>query len=312
MLYPKMSHPEAEDVFDPVNPLISTGDCALLCALPLSLKEFEGDIADKNAGLHRGDYATQIIRSDTRSDLEQHWLRSGSRTAELVRDVLRAAKETNFSPNLIVENTDLDAVKRVVRLGARAILLVAHWRNFELHEDDLTPEAHRKLARYADTYYGQGGCELSSFLRHIELKAGTPKRNLAQLLTANYLTPSEPELRRMKRKQLEGICGSDVFPGYAIELRDGMWSAQAFSNALGDHWSGIVDLYVCHSFELADAIRAGRDDRLVITNEETRYPERCLRELKMLLWCLSGSRVDFRETRSEIFKMFSKITLESR
>lgn len=291
--------------FDTAMPLVCAEDVAILIGVPLTLDEFAEDIAAKQRGEHRGDYAFQSIRNDGGDlpNIEARWQSGHGRVAALLESFITDAVKFGTLPTRIVRAATLTDLAAVSRSGAKVLMIIAHWRDAEVFDDDLSPAAVAALCRWAAS--AKHDDELAAFLRaenFVDDKEAA--RYLATRLTEKFLNDVPPDVCRHRRDAIERVGCDGVFPGFALELRDGMHKAGTCGTALHPGWSGIADLSICRSRELAIELKAGRDDRMIVTNREPKYPAQSVRELQAVLALLSSGARDYRQVRKKAFIIF--------
>src|SRR5205814_2191181 len=72
--------------------------------------------------------------------------------------------------------------------------------------------------------------------------------------------------RRLTRVLLEEAFPAELRGGSAFELRDGLHAVAAIIDAVPERFDGVIDLSVCNSIVLGEAIKRQRRGCLIITN----------------------------------------------
>lgn len=293
---------------------VSVQDTALLVALPLTKEEFLRDVENyqaPDARVAKGDYAVQLMAHQLETDLGEVWDCHGAKVAALAERLFDDAK--NLDVPRIVERANLESLSEVAADGARLILVVAHWRDYEIHATDTRPGFEANLEAYVRGNSCADAHDLGAWLtaqrqRH---RGHFASRELENALTEHFLKPTAPELRQKRRLLLEQAANTTLFPGYRLELRDGMHSAAECAQAIPDDWFGLIDLTVCHSYALAHALKASRNDRFCVTNEHSKLPERVLSELRMILSLVACWPIDYRQIRQQVHIYISSMIMEA-
>lgn len=187
---------------------------------------------------------------------------------------------TNPPGHLIIVGRD------ATRNGARYIMVVAHWKAETIAAEDIRPGLQAAIEIFLRERPGMLPDELARMI-------GGGGRNPADV--SERITAALNELLKSQRigppfearNKLDAWFSDSIVPGNVVELRDGFHKADALADCIANQWSGIFDLSVCHSYNLAIALKAGRADRRVITNELQKDPDRCIREHMITLLLLS-------------------------
>ncbi|WIY24528.1 hypothetical protein [Parasedimentitalea psychrophila] len=304
---------DIEMPFNPVEPIVYFDQVALLIGLPLTKAAFLEDIAAKSGGARRGDYAMGALRRLPDRSAAEVWEVAASTHAKLTQDLVDMARELNLPEKQVRHEATLQDLTEVTESGARLILILAHWRDFELFDDDLTDAARKNLVAYRAAPAPAArdpGLHAVLHSRDFE-RSHNAIRSMGTWLNEDYLECAPIHERADRRFFLEEIAGENVFPGYALELRDGMHFAEECAKSIASDWAGILDLAVCNSAELAEVLKAEQDCRQVITNERLKHPARAIRELQWLLVQLKVGPQNYRDLRLRAHIIFSKDTLEA-
>jgi len=154
--------------------------------------------------------------------------------------------------------------------------------------------------------------ELRRFLRSRGADLESAPTGLADLLDAFVESfGEEASACATVRDALDATLPGVLAPGNCVEFRDGVHKAVVLSTALPDSWSGIVELSVCHSMGLALALRAGRQDRRVITNEKRKFLDRVVPELRETWLRLAGMPSAYVPLRACVAHAYGSSILEA-
>jgi len=284
-------------------------DCALLLALPLTRASFAGDVEGFGAtdpGCARGDYAHRMVAQAYNGDVDRAWEHDGKEVAALGQALVDEARAARF---VLVDAAATSAsLAAAAASGASVIMLCAHWRGPEVARVDLRPpfeDAVADLATSPDPF-------LRDLARHFaaaEARYLDAARESVRVEGVNAFLRSrafgDPEAMR---DQLDDWFCSALVAGNCLELRDGFFKALDLAAVIPADWAGIFDLGICHSLRLALALKAGRSDRLVVTNEAEKQPDRCFRELREVAVRLSAQAQPYLPLRRDVFVAYSVLT----
>lgn len=262
---------------------VTTSDCALALAVPLTRAEFLGDLDPRSPH----DFAKRIAlrRPKIRPDVlwEDHY----GPVAALLGRVEEDVKAHGV------------AVHRGVTLGGLRDLLarypvvtvVAHWR-FPCFgpADILDPAGLLRGLQASSSLIARSMRDrierLNTGLMTRQAKDQPAADDLAVALAAELDAAVEPtrtfyEQRgrgrsdadpfappvRVTRAALEEEFPTAIRPGPAVELRDGLHAVADVVDAFPEGFDGVVDLSVCNSVILGEAIKRRHHGCLVILNE---------------------------------------------
>ena len=286
---------------------IEPQDIALLIGLPCDANAFLSDIALRKAKPTdgRGDYAAgQIaIGKDEKALARTH--------AALLADLLETAKAARIPESRIFEAARLDDINSATESGAKVLILLAHYRSVDFSKADLSPFVGVRLeagmagrqetvARLLSDYFVRARASPST------LSLGA----LSDLLSDFVLRFGTEDEQMIVRDALDAVFGDCFAPGNAVELRDGVYKADQFAAELSQHWSGIFDLAVCHSFHLAHVLRAGREDRRIIANKKQKMLDRVVPELCEVFAQLACARRAYIPLKAKTHSIYSELIPE--
>ncbi|WP_298854708.1 hypothetical protein [uncultured Ruegeria sp.] len=274
------------------------GDIAILTAVPLTLDDFRADIAarsHRDVRAVRGDYAATGLAGRRDDSLEAAWGGARAQVAELVTRLFEGLDPSRFA--YVTTDARSEDIYKATATGAKVLLVLAHWRGPGVAENDLRLGM---LKRIEDTLP-----EVGTFLRvhrysdHLE--------DLAYLADAlSDWVHQTPSLAITRRTALEDAAPDHVVPGNCLELRDGFHKAEDVALQLDEAWSGVCELVICHSEYLALALKEGRDDRLIITNQTAKDPFRVLPEVREMLLRAQLSPFAYCDERASVFEIFER------
>ena len=291
----------------PFERMVSTSDCALLVAVPLTVEEFESDVLAavvSDTSKARGDYAFGMARN---VGVQGAWNDNGKRIAELCECLIDDARRLGF--RYVSARATGHTFAQAFGSGATVVLIVAHWREpgFIVASDlrAETPELVEKIA--ADT--SDEFCVRLAM--HRPSRPYTASDESATRFARDWLLGF---IGSFNERDLDGACdeldrrlAGSLVPGNCLELRDGYHKADTLVGRIPSEWAGIVDLGVCHSLRLAQSLKDNRDDRAILTNEHARYPDRCIPEMRETVHRLAAEPCQYIYLRSEIFKVYSAL-----
>lgn len=147
---------------------------------------------------------------------------------------------------------------------SRVVVVLAHWRGWEIAIDDLTPGLTRTdwldrasshsspLARWLAARFR---IERSSVVRSLEdsLNIELPEPSL------DVRVHESPVTRKTRRRdEIDSIFEGMIQPGNRLELLDGMHSRESLETAIAADYDGILDLAACTSTVPGDYISRRR------------------------------------------------------
>ena len=296
-------------------------ECALLVAPPLDFESFEKDVEMAGPSIPakqaRGDYAFQMVRALPEPDVMTAWLKDGKFVASLCRELISDAESVGVK---VYKEATRQQLIEATNDGVSVVVLVAHWRGSRVGATDLRMEAVSdvlaKLQTSCDTFERNLFNQLDPIMSASETapKASVIADEISAVICeqAGYPT-SRPDDGFMNAPDRAGAIGAvrdrvDEFlvPGNCLEFRDSYHKASAVAGMFAEDWAGVVDLAVCHSMYLAEAIKSGRDDRRILTNELDKQPERCLPELRETFLRLSSGGQNYIKLRMKVFAAYSQ------
>ncbi|XXX76130.1 hypothetical protein WMF30_51625 [Sorangium sp. So ce134] len=267
---------------------VKPSDCALAICIPLTEGAFFADLdpaspkdfVKTRAAAHPG--ITPAARWEDYRPL-----------AQTVRQLQRelAPYEVTFAPY-----TTLESFRELLRWHA-VVTLVAHWRFVPFEAGDIVDVAGlaRKLAAPRTPIQRWIAGELARRGRRDLLAAGDPSggelhalrdamgAELRSLLDAGHAIyhpqatrsgqPPAPGAgggdapERLTRAALESEFPAEIRPGAAVEFYDGLRTIDAIVSAIPEGFDGVLDLTICNSILLGEAIKRRRSGFLIICNQ---------------------------------------------
>jgi hypothetical protein len=267
---------------------VTPGDCALALAIPLTEGDFLADLRPDSPH----DFAKSVWRATPRVRAEALFELSYGHLAGLARSVKDdvSARGVTVAPAATLDDL------RGLLARFPVVTIVAHWR-FPLFTPGDLIDAPRLLSHLKEPRSLVQRC-LRDHLRERrpELLDPTSARDLDQGLLRTDLagelntmlaparahyTGGDPSAQavasspplRLTRILLEEAFPEEIRGGAAFELRDGLHSAAAIIDAVPERFDGVIDLSVCNSIVLGEAIKRRRRECLIITNARPALPE---------------------------------------
>ena len=273
------------DLFaDPVTP----GDIALVIGLPCDTDAFLHDVAMRidNPTDGRGDFAALQVNqfnsaSERRALAERH--------AYMIKDLLATARVAGVRLSRTFAGAGLHDLATAIKSGARVVIILAHWRGCGFTRPDFAPDVWPRLcARIADDDAAIARTLSDHLADATEGCAPSPGR-LVDLLNDFISRVGGEHNRAIVRDALDAFFSDCFAPGNGLELRDGIHKSELVANEIPADWSGVVDLGVCESFRLAKTMKAGRQDRRILTNKKAKILGRIVPELREVLLSLAAT-----------------------
>ncbi|AUX41096.1 uncharacterized protein SOCE26_025010 [Sorangium cellulosum] len=264
---------------------VSPADCALALAIPLTKAEFFGDLAE---GAPK-DFARSVARRLPALRREVLWDDHYGPLAGLVERVASDARAHGVTVATGVTLADL----RALLARHAAVTLVAHWRFPPILPGDIV-DAGEIVAALA-----RPSCAVTRHLKeHLGAKqpdllapgaaAGRDPAALCASLAAalnDALEPTRlhyegprnpappgPDGAPAPPLRLTRVAVEEAFPralrgGPAVELSERLHPVGDVVEAVPDGFDGVIDLSVCNSIILGEAIKRRRGACLVVVNE---------------------------------------------
>ena len=260
--------------FEAKQKLISPSDCGLAIAVPLDKEAFVQKLERKEEGNF-----VQAFRADRRNLSPNGLWSLYEPYARFAIDV--ATRMQGFGVSVVLDST-LDHFASLLS-GCAVVALVAQWRSALFKPTDIADSAAtfsslsdstsqlaqvlRHFANYAPPSNGADANTLAAFLNEALLHGLEPPsdRNLQKV---GAITRFQYELSR-RRKVLDAV--GSFQGGAGVEFVEGFHSVDEIVIRFPTNFSGLVDLTVCNSVLLAEAIRRAQPNCLVLANEDLAY-----------------------------------------
>jgi hypothetical protein len=264
-------------------PRVRPEDCTLLFGIPLDYEKFCADLRDPSKDFARQfSHGRQMLPDSALWSLYRPY---ATQATKMAREVADLGVEVVF---------DVTLDKFVASLNDRPITtIIAHWRSAIFRPEDILSPLDLKAsviekAGNLITQYGSDGYkrlsatfsstvdrgadsralianELSMFLLEVPApfvsEAGTGDTRLGRV--TRYLF----ELDR-RRQQLENLIPGMFSGGSSMEFGDKLHSLREVVESISINYSGILDLTVCNSVMVGEAIRRKCAKALVLMSEE--------------------------------------------
>jgi len=252
---------------------VSPADCAIVVAIPLTREAFLEDL-DPSAPK---DFAKHIARHTPGLRAEAVW-DCYRPVAERCRRVLGDIAATGAT---VVEGGTLSDLQALLA-QKKVVTLVGHWRFPPIGPDDIVDlggilRRLREPESEIERHIAQGLQEVCrEILEQREREAlASALTNLLDPTVRFYVGPRKIEMGdeappplRFTRLLLEEVFFDELRPAGVIELRDGLHTAAAFIESIPPLFAGVIDLTVCNSVILGEAIKRKRGGCLVAVNEK--------------------------------------------
>jgi len=252
---------------------VSPAGCAIAVAIPLTREAF---IADLDPSAPK-DFAKHVARHTPGLRPEAVW-DCYRPVAERCRRVLCEIAATGTS---VLEDATLPDV-RALLAQKKVVTFVGHWRFPPIGPDDIV-DLDGILRRLREPK-GEIERHIALALRQVspEILERREREALAAALThlldptvRFYVAPRQnengndaPPPLRLTRVLVEETFPDELRAAGAIELRDGLHTAAAFIESVPESFAGVIDLTVCNSVILGEAIKRKRRGCLVAVNEK--------------------------------------------
>jgi hypothetical protein len=256
--------------------VVSPHDCALALAIPLTEAQFLADL-DEAA-------PKDLAKSVRRGVRRRIGLRGPALYAQayeaLVSLVSEAAAEAEALGVTVYRRARL-ADMAAMLAAHRVVTLVAHWRFLMLEERDVLDAAGFQARLSASEMVNDPDARRpidALFLGDPIVRAAIAPAALATALNRHMLPgdlyyqwnpnvgleppPASAPATGLARVLLEEMYPGCFVPGLCLETADRLCTAWEFIDQIPDSFDGVLDLTVCNSLILAEALRRRRSGRL--------------------------------------------------
>jgi hypothetical protein len=285
-------------------------DCALALAVPLRRSEFLRDLEPASPR----EYAKCYRHSHGGDALTAEALWSNKYERLEARPILQTIDEGRAQGVEVIPNCSLAELAWLMRRKA-VVVLAAHWRTGWLQRSDI-----RDLPAFLRRLRGDEAGVVSALRSHLPPQWRTaiadvdPDDGLSETLMSDLLeainrvmeagplekaagpfreAPSLPIYYLSRnRAALNRSCPEAIDDTEGVELEDGTFSAARVAETIGAGFDGLLDLSVCHSVILAEAIKRVNPNCRIMANQEQTPPAvrlRLFREVIRLLAQKAGN-----------------------
>ena len=267
-----------------------TTDCALAIAVPLErgafLEQLDQESPREFAKWYRIDHGGRDIDADA--------LWAGAYEPHEARPMRRVADE---GESIGVEVARACTLRDLASLAARrpVVILAAHWRSGLLQSSDIRdrPAFLDRLRRERSGVLAALRGELAAAAPAVPpvdaLLEGAEEGRLAPLLDAIKLVMTRGRLLppngagreapshasyylAINREALDDACPAELGPGAGLELCGETVAAEDVAACFGGTFEGFIDMAVCNSYLLAEAIKRRNPNCLIMANREPTSP----------------------------------------
>jgi hypothetical protein len=294
-------------------------ECALAFALPRTREQF---IEDLRAGPAK-DFASHLTERDPERVRKAEvyassWYDSRNGVfglTDVIADVLGDARANGVT---VVEDAALAGFAGLFDLHA-VVTLVSHWKPHNVLPDDVIdwPGLARRLTPSGGGILGWVAERLSPEVGAILAEhAPTPPRSRQELFldeltkvleSERYSAPLQGDGRLPAERLLNGFHNrnaldaaltAELRPGNRAEFRDGLYPAGAVAARVPDSFTGTLDLTVCNSVFLAEAIKGSPAKRgsLILANRDPTPVKLRLLLYKYVIREVARTNSDYRDT----------------
>jgi hypothetical protein len=299
-------------------------NCTLLIGLPINDADFLSDCAlwpDR-------DFAARL---SVRGKLKEEW----THLEGMLNELIDAAQSSGLI--VIRQATKADFARAFTR-GSEVIVLVAHWRGARLEGRDLlvdpeicataifnstpigfSPETLQELRLRVtkaldDTPTLHSAMERRSHfadrLNEHVVQGLPPLPGLIEPAKGERLIVGDLWLETLQRDVLDSCSAGTIVPGNRVELRDGLHAPSSLAELVPEPWTGLIDLSMCRSVILGQAIKQGRGDRGMIVRRGTVDPSITLVLMRRLFLELGTRPVNYASRSAELFVAASTFVRE--
>lgn len=290
---------------------IAPRDIAVVIGVPCSAEAFLEDLRlrEQRPTDGRGDFAArQVPQFSTPAERDA----LAERHAKLVESLLVAASTSGVPPSRIFDEADLYALAAAFESEARVVILVAHWRGCGFSKSDLAPDIWNKLSAMLAEEEQAIARALTDHLSTVNGDAPPSPGYVSDLFNDFVLALGGDHDRGIVRDALDAFLPECIAPGNGLELRDGVHKGNLVACQIPSDWSGVVDLGICQSFELAQTVKAGRQDRRILTNKKAKLLDRIIPELREVLLSLSTTPGPYIPLKAHTHNIYTDLITEIR
>jgi hypothetical protein len=267
-------------------------ECAIAFALPRNEAQF---VEDLRAGPAK-DFAAHLTEHDAervrKAGNYASWWYSNTPERpgleDLLDDVLQASRRAGVT---VLVDADFTGFLRLLDCHD-VVTLVSHWKSDRLLIDDVVSwqSFAGRIAASRGGILGWILARLSTDSRaaleecrdgmHIELLQKQEIVNdVNTIIRSDRYSEAKTGEKHVlnielldgfhNRNVLDGVLGNVVRPGNCVEFRDGLYRPEIVTASIPESFHGILDLTLCNSIFLAEAIKSHRSHRnfIILSNE---------------------------------------------
>jgi hypothetical protein len=263
----------------PTSPRVTPADCALALAIPLTRTAFLGDL-DSASTL---DFARSVARRCPATRREALWEDHYRPIAAIALQVSDTVERQGVT---VDRETTLETLRALFARHA-VVTVIAHWKfpgieaadvldpgeilrrirsspsPVARHLRDCLSRTDAALLATSDDVVADRATLAAALDAALEPTRAFYQRRVAGPRAEDLLAPP----LRLTRAALEEELAGALRPGRSVELRDDLWPVADVVDAVPLHFDGVIDLTVCNSVILGEAIKRSRRRCLVAVNE---------------------------------------------
>jgi hypothetical protein len=256
--------------------VVSPHDCALALAIPLTEAQFLADL-DEAAPKDLAKSVRRSVRRRMGQPQSALYAQAYEPLVSLACEVAEEAKALGVTVYRGARLADMAAMLT----AHRVVTLVAHWRFLMLDEravlDAAGFQARLSAAEIVNDPDARRPID-ALFLGDAVVRGAVAPAALAAALNRHMLpgdlyyqwnsggelepSPAAAPATGLTRVLLEEMYPGCFVPGLCLELADRLCTAWEFIDQIPDSFDGVLDLTVCNSLILAEALRRRRSGRL--------------------------------------------------
>ena len=296
---------------------VGPSECALAIAIPLTRESFLSDLTDD-----RKDFVKAFASKRKSLSHEGLWT-AYAPYAEFASRIVKELADLGVDVSLDVT---LDEFCEHLR-KREVTTLVAHWSSAFFKQTDIVdaPELVGRIRSSQPAIESEFGATGAESLLAMTKLSGPDEKLLAEVLASHLnafllTVPSSLDvaddgcigrltrrayLLTKRREALEKLFPMMFVGGNSVEFSDGLCRPDVLTDKIGADYGGVLDLTVCNSIPLGEAIRNKCERCAVLMNEQSASFEFRFALYRQIIRSLARKKNSYIQTNIKIRKAFT-------